>query len=115
MALREQYICTDFARRQLAQSVLAGVFIDVSFIQANLCEATLSGTFLDVDFSEASLVGARLSGEFRGTCFDKADLAFCNMRDAQIDAHALTRAHSLRGAVMPDGRPYDGSLLLPGD
>lgn len=115
MALREQYIRHSFASRRLAKSVLAGTFIDVSFAAADLTSATLCGRFLDVDFSEASLVGARLSGMFNGISLRDADLAFSNLEGSNLNESDLRVAYSLRGAILPNGQPYDGSLCLPGD
>lgn len=115
MALREQYICRSFASQRLASSVLAGTFIDVSFAAADLTSATLSGSFFGVDFSEASLVGARINGMFNGVSLHGADLAFSNLEGSNLDEGELRSAYSLRGAILPNGQPYDGSLRLPGD
>lgn len=115
MTLHEPYIHSDFTQHQLVRAVIEGVFIAVSFARADLTEARLSGTFFDVDFTEANLVGAQLHGEFRGTTFQGADLAFSNLRNATIPESDLQSAHSLRGAIMPDGSYYTGHLRLPGD
>lgn len=115
MALRERYIRDRFDQHNLYNALLEGTFVDVSFTRANLAEATLSGTFLEVNFQNASLVGARLCGTFHEPHFQGADLAFSNLHGSNLREEDLSSAYSLRGATMPDGRPYDGRLGLPGD
>jgi uncharacterized protein YjbI with pentapeptide repeats len=115
MTMVGQCINSSFMNQRLAGAVLKDMFIGVSFARADLTAATLSGMFLNVDFTDATLVGANISGEFHGANFQGADLAFCNLRDSNICEHDLQAAHSLRGAVMPDGSPYGGHLCLPGD
>ena len=115
MALRERYIRDRFDRHNLFSALLEGIFVNVSFTAANLAEAVLSGTFLEVNFQNATLVGARLSGTFHEPRFHGADLAFSNLSGSNLREEDLHGAYSLRGATMPDGRPYDGRLQLPGD
>ena len=74
---------------------------------AYLSHSNLSG----VDMSHANLQGARFhKAKLFGTALHDADLEGTTLRVSQ-----LANAASLRGATMPDGRPFDGRLRLEGD
>jgi uncharacterized protein YjbI with pentapeptide repeats len=96
--------------------------------QADLRQASLHKTDLRMadlqgaDLSEATLHGARLSGanlqeanlskaHLQGAILSKANLrGACNLTDWQ-----LAQSGKLRGAMLPDGRRYDGRFNLVGD
>lgn len=86
---------------------------NVDFHQANLDFA---------DLSKARLNGTKLNrASLMGVNFDHADLTFADMYKANLRGarnlteEQLSRANELLGAVMPDGKIYDGRYNLFGD
>jgi uncharacterized protein YjbI with pentapeptide repeats len=116
-------------RNWLSDGTLRGV----SFCRAQLQTADLMGADLcNVDFHQANLDFANLSdaklnsaklnrASLQGVDFDHADLTFADLYKANLrSAHNLSEKQlasvsHLFGAVMPDGKPYDGRFNLPGD
>ncbi len=85
----------------------------IDFHQANLRGADLSRANLSgAKLSRANLQNANLSEtDFGNADLFKANLAgACNLQDKQ-----LARAKRLLGAIMPDGKTYDGRFNLTGD
>lgn len=116
-------------RNWLSDGSLRGV----AFCHAQLQSADLSNADLcDVDFHQASLDFANLSearlnsaklnrSSLQGANFDhtdltSADLHKANLRGARnLSEKQLASVRHLFGAVMPNGKPYDGRYNLPGD
>jgi hypothetical protein len=80
-------------------------------------DGSLEGAYLShanlrrVDLKGADLEGARLTrARLEGSCLSNAKLEGTTLKAAQ-----LAQAHTLRGAIMPDGKKYDGRLSLKGD
>lgn len=86
---------------------------DVDFHQANLQGADLSRADLTrAKLSRASLQDTNLSE----TDFANADLFKADLTSARnLDDKQLAQAKRLWGAIMPDGKSYDGRFNLPGD
>ncbi|MEX2030707.1 MAG: pentapeptide repeat-containing protein [Anaerolineales bacterium] len=79
-------------------------------------EANVQGAFFD----GADLQNAHLSMHAVGPHFAEADLSGAmlykaNLRGAHVRDEQLSRARSLWGATMPDGRLYDGRFNLQED
>jgi len=110
-----------------------GSLRSVAFCQAQLQDADLSKADLcDVDFhqacldysnlSEAKLNSAKLRrASLQGVNFDHADLTFADLHKANLRGarnlceQQLASVRHLFGAILPNGRPYDGRYNLPGD
>lgn len=103
-----------FCRAQLQGADLMGADLcNVDFHQANLDFANLS---------EAKLNSAKLNrASLQGVDFDHADLTFADLYKVNLcgarnlSEKQLASVTHLFGAVMPDGKPYDGRYNLPGD
>ncbi|HMR99635.1 MAG TPA: pentapeptide repeat-containing protein [Anaerolineales bacterium] len=80
---------------------------------ANLESASLSGANLRmVNLSYANLKKVK----FTDTNLEKANLKFANLRGSIfISDDQLKSLYSLYGAIMPDGRVYNGKYSLAGD
>jgi len=116
-------------RNWLSDGSLRGV----AFCQAQLQSADLTNADLcEVDFHQASLDFANLSGaklnsaklnraSLQGANLDHADLTFADMHKVNLRGarnlceQQLASVSHLFGAMMPDGKPYDGRYNLPGD
>lgn len=116
-------------RNWLSDGSLRGV----AFCHAQLQSADLSNADLcDVDFHQASLDFANLSeaklnsaklnrASLQGANFDHADLTFADLHKANLrgarnlSEKQLASTGHLFGAMLPDGKPYDGRYNLPGD
>lgn len=99
----------DLRRADLSRANLQGAMLDwVNLHSADLSRANLQ----DASLRWASLQEADLSmALFKGASLRNANLAGARLRpDVQ-----LYHAQRLRGAVLPDGRRYDGRYNLPGD
>lgn len=81
--------------------------------RANLRNAKL----FDADLSEAVLTAADLSNaSCRRLKLDNATLNGAKFEGAkQLGRQTLACAHRLKGAIMPDGKRYNGSFCLNGD
>lgn len=117
------------ARNWLVDGALRGVALcHVQLQSADLMEADLS----NVDFQQASLdfadlTKARLNGakfnraSLMGVNFDQADLTMADLYKANLRGarnlceEQLSKANQLMGAIMPNGKPYDGRYNLFGD
>jgi len=103
-----------------------------------LCQAQLQGAdlmnadFSDVDFHQAHLEWSDLSmADLRRAKFTRAtlygvnfsqanllraDMYKANLRDARnLTDDQLSKVKRMWGAIMMDGKPYDGRYNLPGD
>ena len=116
-------------RGWLRDGSLAGIVLCHAHIQgADLLGADLHG----VDFHQANLQGADLSrADLRGAKLSRANLQDTNLSETDLadadlfkanfagacnlEDKRLTRAKRLWGAIMPDGKTYDGRFNLPGD
>src|SRR4030042_2594328 len=102
-----------FCQAQLqGADMMEADFCHVDFHQANLDFANLS---------EAKLMGAKLNrASLQGVNFDHADLTFADLHKANLrgarnlSEQQLASVSHLFGAMMPDGKPYDGRYSLPG-
>ena len=117
------------ARGWLEDGSLHGLpFCHANLQGADLFKADLTATDLHqahmnaADLSLAILVGTRLTRtDLRGANFnqailDQTDLFKANMRDVRnLTPLQLSKAKRLWGAIMPDGRTYDGRYRLAGD
>jgi len=122
----------------VAELRVSGWLSDGSLRGAALCHAQLQNADLmeadlrNVDFHQANLERAdmskaRLNGasfkraSLRGVNFDHADLTFAvlykaNLQGARnLSENQLAHARELLGAIMPDGKVYDGRYNLSGD
>ncbi len=78
---------------------------------------TLHGAYLsyanwsDLDMSGIDVEGARM----RKVRLVNTDLRHANLESTTVTVERLALAYALRGAVIRDGRRYDGRLNLPGD
>jgi uncharacterized protein YjbI with pentapeptide repeats len=127
-----------YSLQAIAELRVRGWLCDGSLCGIAFCHAQLQGADLmeanlqDVDFHQASLDFANLSKaklngsklrrvSLQGADFDHCDLTYTdlhkvNLRGARnLCDKQLSRARSLFGAIMPDGKPYDGRFNLPGD
>jgi uncharacterized protein YjbI with pentapeptide repeats len=116
-------------RGWLTDGSLNGIALCQSRLQsADLMEADLRNVDFhqaNLDFSDlgkAHLNGAKLNrASMQGVNFESADLTFAdmyktNLRGARnLTDDQLARANELLGAVMPDGKEYDGRFNLFGD
>ncbi len=84
-----------------------GWFSDGTLHGAYLSYANWSG----LDMSGIDVEGARM----RKVRLVNTDLHHANLEGATVTVERLALAYALRGAVMRDGRRYDGRLNLPGD
>ncbi len=84
-----------------------GWFSDGTLHGAYLSYANWSG----LDMSGIDVEGARM----RKVRLVNTDLRNANLEGATVTVERLALAYALRGAVMRDGRRYDGRLNLPGD
>jgi uncharacterized protein YjbI with pentapeptide repeats len=117
------------ARGWLEDGALAGVSLCYVHLQnADLFRACLPGADLrqaDLRWADLSLInlqGARLAranlyrADFSLADLRGADLFKANLQQARnLTADQLAQTARLRGAIMQDGRPYDGCFDLPGD
>lgn len=117
------------ARGWLSDGSLRGIALCMAQLQgADLMNAD----FADVDFHQAHLEWSDLSSaDLRGAKFTRAVLYGANFSQANLlradlykanlrDAHNLTdeqlsKVKRMWGAIMMDGKPYDGCYNLPGD
>jgi uncharacterized protein YjbI with pentapeptide repeats len=116
---------TTFAESIMTDAVLSGEFVKVDLTHADLSGAQLSGIFSNVDLTWANLHKARINGIFSYAVLHNADLTEADLRDAilvnadltgaDVQLEQLQAAQRLRGAYLPGGGLYDGSLALPGD
>jgi uncharacterized protein YjbI with pentapeptide repeats len=117
------------ARGWLEDGALAGASLcHVHLQNADLFRASLPGADLrqaDLRWADLGLInlqGARLAranlyqADFSLADLRGADLFKANLQQARnLTADQLAQATRLRGAIMPDGRCYDGCFGLPGD
>jgi hypothetical protein len=117
------------ARGWLESGALAGINLGYVHLQnADLFRADLSGVDLRqadlrwANLSLAKLGGARLAranlsqADFSLADLRGADLFKADLRKARhLTADQLAQTARLRGAIMQDGRHYDGCFSLPGD
>ena len=115
-----------------------GWLSDGSLAGIALCHAHMEGADLlgadlhSVDFHQASFQGADLSrANLSGTKLSRADLRDTNLSETDftnadsfkvnfagarnLEQKQLARSKRLWGAIMPDGKTYDGRFNLPGD
>lgn len=101
-------------KAQLEHADLMGADLrNVDFHQSNL-------DFTDL--SKARLNGANLSrASLQRANLDQADLTYADLYKANLQGvlnlteEQLSRAHQLLGAILPDGKVYDGCFNLSGD
>ena len=106
----------------------AKTFCKAQFQGADLFKANLRGcdfhqTQLEwADLSNADLTRAKLTRtnlsntNFTSTNLNNADLYKANLRGARnLTEEQLMNVTRLSGAIMPDGKQYDGRFNLPGD
>lgn len=80
-------------------------------------DGTLEGAYLsyanwsDLDMSGINVSGARM----HKVRLVRTDLRNANLEGTTVTIERLALAYALRGALMRDGRRYDGRLNLPGD
>lgn len=91
---------------------------------ANLTNVNLDfGRLIEANLSNANLSGATLKNthmyraNFTNTNLENVDFEFADCRNivllgARLDITELSKARSLRGAIMPDGSRYDGRFRL---
>jgi len=116
-------------RGWLTDGSLSGVALCQAQLQdANLMESNLTNTdFHQACLDAADLRKARLNGtkfnraSLQGVNFDGADLTLADLYKANLRGATnlteaqLAKANQLLGAIMPDGKVYDGRFNLPGD
>lgn len=116
-------------RNWLSDGSLRGVALcraqlqNADLMKADLCNVDFHQACLDfADLSEARLNGAKLiRTSLQGVNFDHADLTYADLHKANLHGarnlsdNQLTSANHLFGAIMPDGKPYDGRYNLAGD
>lgn len=117
------------ANGSLTAGILSGLNLrHVHFQYADLTEAVIRNADLSLadlrwaNLSAADLSGAQLNkanlyrADFSQANLQAANLIQANLQGAlNLSEDQLRQAHSLRGAVMPDGCLYDGRFHLPGD
>ncbi len=106
---RAVLVGSSFRNARLRGAVLQGaVAADADFAYADLTEANLFG----IDLTNGSLHGADLTG----TVLEQASLWACDLVGVKgLEETQLVHVSRMRGALMPDGRPYTGRYNLPGD
>ncbi|MBP1468905.1 pentapeptide repeat-containing protein [Candidatus Chloroploca sp. M-50] len=97
-------------------------FYKAELQSANLFMAEMQGVDLreanleDADLGKADLRGANLQqAKMKDVDLFQVDMSTANLTGCHIDDKELSRAKSLRRAIMPDGQLYDGHLRLWGD
>jgi len=86
-------------------------------VLGHLEDGTLAGLELrGSNWQDANMYQANLKGTdlIRANLF-KADFVLANLEDAQVVDEQLASTDTMHGAIMPDGRKYDGRYNLPGD
>lgn len=67
-------------------------------------------------WEDANMYMANLEGSDLGNAvLERADFVFANLKDVNVTDEQLVKADVMRGATMPDGKPYDGRYRLRGD
>ncbi len=113
----------DLQAADLSHASLQNVQLaSANLIAADLAYANLAGAILaDVKLTFANLASADLTGaKLPGTDLSGANLlnAIClnaNFNNALLSEGQLAGARKLRGAIMTDGKRYDGRFKLAGD
>lgn len=82
-----------------------------------LYDGSLRGTYLSfANWSGLDLEGIDLEGaRLRKVKLINTTLRKANLEGTNVSVDRLVQASALQGAIMPDGRRYDGRLRLPGD
>ena len=82
-----------------------------------LYDGSLQGSYLSfANWSGLDLTGADLEGaRLRKVKLIETDLSNSNLQGTNVSVERLAKAKALKGAIMPDGRRYDGRLRLTGD
>jgi uncharacterized protein YjbI with pentapeptide repeats len=101
-----KFSSVDFSTASLPGAHLSGTFTKTTFNQAFLIDTVMQGTFVKCSFVGANFQGADICG---------VSFVNCDLTDANIEKSQLRQAARLRGCIMPNGSPYDGSFDLPGD
>lgn len=68
------------------------------------------------NWQSANLYKADLSNcDLTNAVLKNADFVYANLRDAKISEKQLMQTETMYGAIMPDGKKYDGRYNLSGD
>ncbi len=114
---REEYKRRMIKRFRSPHPEIAGQALHALKEHGWLYDGSLQGAYLSfanwsgLDLSGADLEGARL----RKVKLTETDLRNSNLKGTNVSVERLAKAKALKGAIMPDGRRYDGRLRLTGD
>lgn len=103
----------NFERELFTNQFFVGCdFSDLILDNIDFSESNLSNT----KFDNASLIGANLSNCIMlESSIENAKLAFANLTGTNLSDTEFKSAYSLRNAILPDGKKYDGRFMLEGD
>jgi uncharacterized protein YjbI with pentapeptide repeats len=80
-----------------------------------------NGTLRDRNLRGANWVDANMyMADLRGSdlgngVLDRADFVLANLEGVNVTDEQFAKSDTMHGAIMPDGRKYDGRYQLPGD
>jgi len=118
-SLREQQVIKDQLVRRLQSRYnhTALQAVEELRVLGHLEDGTLRKRNLrGSSWEDANMYMADLQGSDLGNAvLERADFVLANLKDVNVTDEQLTKTDIMHGAIMPDGRKYDGRYRLRGD